>query len=82
MLIIKSEMPNFLIENYSKLLDCKWSLSIYLLYLIIVTYLRIYNDIKGIQLTLFDMGGMVVPQNVFDHCAQMLRRRKLKLGDF
>ena len=26
-------------------------------------------------------GGMM-PLNVFDHCAQMLRRTKLKLGDF
>ena len=35
------------------------------------------------KLTLFDMGGgMMAPQNVFDHCAQMLRRKKLKLGDF
>ena len=25
---------------------------------------------------------MMTPQNVFDHCAQMLTRRKLKLGDF
>ena len=33
-------------------------------------------------LTLFDMGGMMVPQNVFDHCAQMLRSRKPKLGGF
>ena len=34
-------------------------------------------------LTLFDMGGgMMAPQNVFAHCAQTLRRRKLKLGDF
>ena len=37
-------------------------------------------------LTLFDMreggGGMMAPQNVFDHCAQTRRRRKLKLGDF
>ena len=32
-------------------------------------------------LTLFDMRGMMAPQNVFDHCAQTLRRRKLKLGD-
>ena len=24
----------------------------------------------------------VAPQNVFDHCAQTLRRGKLKLGDF
>ena len=28
------------------------------------------------------MGGMMGPQNVFDHCAQTLRRRELKLGDF
>ena len=34
------------------------------------------------SLTLFDMGGMMAPQNVFDHCAQTLRKRKLKLGDF
>ena len=36
------------------------------------------------KLTLFDMGGgaMMAPQNVFDHCAQKLWRRKLKLGDF
>ena len=27
-------------------------------------------------------GGHDTPQNVFDHCAQMLRRMKLKLGDF
>ena len=27
-------------------------------------------------------GAMMTPQNVFDHCAQTLRRRKLKLGDF
>ena len=34
-------------------------------------------------LTLFDMGrGHDGPQNVFDHCAKTLRRRKLKLGDF
>ena len=25
---------------------------------------------------------MMAPENVFDHCAQRLRRRKLKLGDF
>ena len=25
---------------------------------------------------------MMGPQNVFDHCAQTLRRRNLKLGDF
>ena len=37
------------------------------------------------SLTLFDMvggGGMMAPQTVFDHSAQTLRRRKLKLGDF
>ena len=34
------------------------------------------------SLTLFDMGAMMAPQNVFDHCAQTLKRRKLKLGDF
>ena len=34
-------------------------------------------------LTLFDMGGHDgPPQNVFDHCAQMLRKRKLKLFTF
>ena len=27
-------------------------------------------------------GGMMAPQNVFPHCAQTVRRRKLKLGDF
>ena len=27
-------------------------------------------------------GGMMAPQNVFDHYVQTLRRRKLKLGDF
>ena len=27
-------------------------------------------------------GAMMAPQNDFDHCAQTLRRRKLKLGDF
>ena len=35
-----------------------------------------------VHLTLFDMGGHDAPQNVFDHCAQTLRKRKLKLGDF
>ena len=32
-------------------------------------------------LSLYDMGGMGHdgPQNVFDHCAQMLKKRKLKL---
>ena len=30
----------------------------------------------------FYMGGMMAPQNVFEHCAQTLRRRKLKPGDF
>ena len=34
------------------------------------------------SLTIFDMGGMIVPQNVVDHCAETLRRRKLKLCDF
>ena len=34
-------------------------------------------------LTQFEMrGGHDDPQNIFDHCAQTLRRRKLKLGDF
>ena len=35
-------------------------------------------------LTLFDMGdmGMMAPHNVFDHCAQTLSRRRLKLGGF
>ena len=37
---------------------------------------------KAIFLTLFDMGTHGGPQNVFDHCAQTRRRRKLKLGDF
>ena len=38
--------------------------------------------------TLFDMGGgggrgeMMAPPNVLDHCAQTLRRRKLKLVFF
>ena len=39
----------------------------------------------GPSLTLFDIGGrggMMAPQNVFDHCAQTLMRRNLKLGDF
>ena len=27
-------------------------------------------------------GAMIAPQNVFDHCAQTRKRRKLKLGDF
>ena len=40
----------------------------------------------AILLTLFDIdlggGGHDGPQNGFDHCAQTLRRRKLKLGDF
>ena len=36
----------------------------------------------ALPLTLFDMGGHDVPQNVFGHCAQMRRRRKLKLGNF
>ena len=39
-------------------------------------------DFHRLNLTLFDMGGHNGPQNVFDHCAQTLRRRKLKLGDF
>ena len=38
------------------------------------------------SLTLFDIGGggggHDASQNVFDHCAQTLRERKLKLGDF
>ena len=38
------------------------------------------------RLTLFDMGGghdaPPPKKNVFEHCAQTLRRRKLKLGDF
>ena len=35
------------------------------------------------SLSLFDMGeGMMSPQNVFDHCAQTLKRWKLKLCDF
>ena len=33
------------------------------------------------DLALFDMGGMMAP-NVFDHCSQTLRRKKLKLGYF
>ena len=37
-------------------------------------------------LALFDIGHgggcMMAPQNVFEHCAQTLGRRKLKLADF
>ena len=43
------------------------------------------NEMIRLLLTLFDIeggGGHDGPQNVFDHCAQLLRRRKLKLGDF
>ena len=43
---------------------------------------NVLNRPGEIGLTLFDMGAMMAPQNVFDHCAQTLRRRKLKLGDF
>ena len=39
------------------------------------------NDLN-INLTVFDIGGHDDPQNVFGHCAQTLRKRKLKLGDF
>ena len=39
-------------------------------------------QINQLTLTLFDMGGHDDPQNVFSRCAQMLRRKKLKLGDF
>ena len=44
----------------------------------------IMNTTNLYALILFDMGGggMMTPQIVFDHCAQTLRRRKLKLGDF
>ena len=37
-----------------------------------------------ISLTLFDMegGGHDAPPKCFSHCAQTLRRRRLKLGDF
>ena len=41
------------------------------------------DDIKNKTLTLFDMGGgHDGPKNVFNHCAETLRRRKLKLCDF
>ena len=49
---------------------------------------EVNKDLYRIGLTLFDMGGggggrgMLDSQNVFDHCAQTLQRRKLKLGDF
>ena len=40
--------------------------------------------VASLLLTQFDMGvgGMMAPQNVFDHCAQTLRKRMMKLGDF
>ena len=41
----------------------------------------IFKLTKGC-LTLFDMGSNDGPQNVFDHCAQTLKKKKLKLGDF
>ena len=34
------------------------------------------------KLTLFDILGGGGDQNVFNHCAQTLRKMKLKLGDF
>ena len=44
---------------------------------------KIYPNSQMGNLTLFDMvGGMMAPQNVFDHCAKTRRRRRLKLGDF
>ena len=41
-------------------------------------------DLSSSRLTLFDMGrrGMMATQNAFDHCAQTLRKSKLKLCDF
>ena len=42
-------------------------------------------DVQRNILTLFDMGGgggHDALQNVFDHCALTLMKRKLKLGDF
>ena len=44
-----------------------------------------FDSMGFLFLTLFDMGGgggIMAPQNVFAHCAQKVRRRKLKLGDF
>ena len=40
------------------------------------------STILKLSLALFDMGGMRASKNVFDHSAQTLRRRKLKLCDF
>ena len=42
----------------------------------------LHESVFSGSLTLFDMGGDAPPPNVFDHYAQTLRRRKLKLGDF
>ena len=47
-----------------------------------VNRLKYNKDDIIVILTLFDIGGMMGPQDVFDHCAQMLKKRKLKLGDF
>ena len=47
-------------------------------------HVTIAIDLSSGSLTLFDKGrrGMMAPQNVFDHCPQTFRRRKLKLRDF
>ena len=50
----------------------------------------VHSELKCLRklfnpITLFDMGGgggHDAPQNVFDHCAETLRKRKMKLGDF
>ena len=56
-----------------------------LFYLTFISHQDYFCHIKMI-LTLFDMGGggggHDSSQNVFDHCAQTLRRRKLKLSNF
>ena len=49
-----------------------------------VNYLQsvVFQTCSTFQLYSSLGGGHDAPQNVFDHCAQTLRRRKLKLGDF
>ena len=53
---------------------------------IVITQLNTHTfhnaTVLTLYLTLFEMGDHDGPQNVFDHCAQTLRRRKVKLCDF
>ena len=81
-----SQLPSVVLEisKMTRIRVILRKLSLNVCFMIVFRLIADCHELATFNLTLFDMGGggMMAPQNVFDHCSQTLWRRKLKLGDF